>query len=204
MVGVSPFKGRLMDEIPDAEYKVVEHQIAPPLDPSARWRFQRLARGTGSGLDDASYAELVKPSTEVQSITVWSRMRSNSFGSTEPLAGPGNAGIGGALVSHLDPLHPWLANFTSFPTSRMRLPTTVASTRISVSTLCPARVLRRHHRLRRHQHRRQHRHLSYGPIALRLPRPFAITYFPLRPFSISRTFLIALAILAARRSANVG
>ena len=24
MVGVSPFKGRLMDEIPDAEYKVVE------------------------------------------------------------------------------------------------------------------------------------------------------------------------------------
>jgi hypothetical protein len=31
MVGVSPFKGRLMDEIPDAEYKVVEHQIAPPL-----------------------------------------------------------------------------------------------------------------------------------------------------------------------------
>jgi hypothetical protein len=47
MVGVSPFKGRLMDEIPDAEYKVVEHQIAPPLDPSPRWRFQRLARGTG-------------------------------------------------------------------------------------------------------------------------------------------------------------
>jgi uncharacterized protein Usg len=32
--GVSPFKGRLMDEIPDAEYKVVEHQIAPALDPS--------------------------------------------------------------------------------------------------------------------------------------------------------------------------
>ena len=63
MVGVSPFKGRLMDKIPDAEYKVVEHQIAPPLDPSSRWRFQRLARGTGSGLDDASYAELVKPST---------------------------------------------------------------------------------------------------------------------------------------------
>jgi hypothetical protein len=29
MVGVSPFKGRLMDEILDAEYKVVEHQIAP-------------------------------------------------------------------------------------------------------------------------------------------------------------------------------
>ena len=49
--GVSPFKGRLMDEIPDAEYKVVEHQIAPPLDPSPRWRFQRLARGTGSGLE---------------------------------------------------------------------------------------------------------------------------------------------------------
>ena len=47
-----------MDKIPDAEYKVVEHQIAPPLDPSSRWRFQRLARGTGSGLDDASYAEL--------------------------------------------------------------------------------------------------------------------------------------------------
>ena len=43
MVGVSPFKGRLMDEIPDAEYKVVEHQIARPLDPSPRWRFQRLA-----------------------------------------------------------------------------------------------------------------------------------------------------------------
>ena len=37
-------KGRLMDEILDAEYKVVEHQIAPPLDPSPRWRFQRLAR----------------------------------------------------------------------------------------------------------------------------------------------------------------
>ena len=34
-----------MDEILDAEYKVVEHQIAPPLDPSPRWRFQRLARG---------------------------------------------------------------------------------------------------------------------------------------------------------------
>ena len=48
-----------MDEIPDAEFEVVEHQIAPPLDPSPRWRFQRLARGTGSGLDDASYAELV-------------------------------------------------------------------------------------------------------------------------------------------------
>ena len=62
MVGVSPFKGRLMDEILDAEYKVVEHQIAPPLDPFARWRFQRLARGTGSGLDDASYAELVNAS----------------------------------------------------------------------------------------------------------------------------------------------
>ena len=30
MVGVSPFKGPLMDEILDAEYKVVEHQIAPP------------------------------------------------------------------------------------------------------------------------------------------------------------------------------
>ncbi len=45
-----------MDEIPDAEYKVVEHQIASPLDPSPRWRFQRLARGTGSGLDDASSA----------------------------------------------------------------------------------------------------------------------------------------------------
>ena len=41
------FVSRLMDEIPDAEYKVVEHQIAPPLDPSPRWRFQRLARGTG-------------------------------------------------------------------------------------------------------------------------------------------------------------
>ena len=26
-----------MDKIPDAEYKVVEHQIAPPLDPSPRW-----------------------------------------------------------------------------------------------------------------------------------------------------------------------
>ena len=69
MVGVSPFKGPLMDEIPDAEYKVVEHQIAPPLDPSPRWRFQRLARGTGSGLDDASYAELVKPSTDVPPTT---------------------------------------------------------------------------------------------------------------------------------------
>ena len=57
--GVSPFKGRWTDEIPDAEYKVVEHQIAPPLDPCSRWRFQRLVRGTGSGLDDASYAELV-------------------------------------------------------------------------------------------------------------------------------------------------
>ena len=33
-----------MDEILDAEYKVVEHQIARPLDPSPRWRFQRLAR----------------------------------------------------------------------------------------------------------------------------------------------------------------
>ena len=97
MVGVSPFKGRLMDEIPDAEYKVVEHQIAPPLDPSPRWRFQRLARGTGSGLDDASYAELVKPSTDIPPTT---------FRSVEPklferildqtLAGPGNAGIGGA------------------------------------------------------------------------------------------------------------
>ena len=42
--GVSSFKGRLMDEIPDAEYKVVEHQIAPPLDPSPRWRFQPLGR----------------------------------------------------------------------------------------------------------------------------------------------------------------
>ena len=40
--GVSSFKGRLMDEIPDAEYKVVEHQIVPPLDPSPRWRFQPL------------------------------------------------------------------------------------------------------------------------------------------------------------------
>ena len=44
MVGVSPFKGRLMDEILDAEYKVVEHQIAPPLGPlsalaiSTAWR----------------------------------------------------------------------------------------------------------------------------------------------------------------------
>ena len=33
MVGVSPFKGRPMDEILDAGYKVVEHQIAPPLGP---------------------------------------------------------------------------------------------------------------------------------------------------------------------------
>jgi hypothetical protein len=32
-----------MDEILDAEYKVVEHQIAPPLDPSPRWRFQQLS-----------------------------------------------------------------------------------------------------------------------------------------------------------------
>ena len=32
-----------MDKIPDAEYKVVEHQIAPPLDPSPRWRFQQLS-----------------------------------------------------------------------------------------------------------------------------------------------------------------
>ena len=31
-----------MDEIPDAEYKVVEHQIAPPLDPFPQWRFQPL------------------------------------------------------------------------------------------------------------------------------------------------------------------
>ena len=86
-----------MDEILDAEYKVVEHQIAPPLDPSPRWRFQRLARGTGSGLDDASYAELVKPSTNVPPTT---------FRSVEPklferildqtLAGPGDAGIGEA------------------------------------------------------------------------------------------------------------
>ena len=67
--GVSPFKGRLIDEIPDAEYKVVEHQIAPPLDPPPRWRFQRLPRGTGSGLGDASYAELVKPSTDVPPTT---------------------------------------------------------------------------------------------------------------------------------------
>jgi hypothetical protein len=52
MVGVSPFKGRLMDEIPDAEYKVVEHQIAPPLDPSppwARWRARTAARRTKWG-----------------------------------------------------------------------------------------------------------------------------------------------------------
>ena len=33
MVGVSPFKGRPMDKILDAEYKVVEHQITPPLGP---------------------------------------------------------------------------------------------------------------------------------------------------------------------------
>jgi hypothetical protein len=33
MVGGLAFKGRLMDKIPDAEYKVVKHQIAPPLDP---------------------------------------------------------------------------------------------------------------------------------------------------------------------------
>jgi hypothetical protein len=44
-------------------------QIAPPLDPSPRWRFQRLARGTGSGLDDACYAELVKPITDVPLTT---------------------------------------------------------------------------------------------------------------------------------------
>ena len=64
---------------------------------SPRWRFQRLARGTGSGLDGASYAELVKPSTDVPPTT---------FRSVEPqlferildqtLAGPGNAGIGEA------------------------------------------------------------------------------------------------------------
>jgi hypothetical protein len=48
MVGVSPFKGRRMDEILDAEYKVVEHQIARPLDPSPRWRFQHLARDPSS------------------------------------------------------------------------------------------------------------------------------------------------------------
>ena len=47
MVGVSPSKGRLMDEILDAEYKVVEHQIAPPLDPSPRWRFQQLPLQNG-------------------------------------------------------------------------------------------------------------------------------------------------------------
>ena len=96
MVGVSPFKGRRMDEILDAEYKVVEHPIARPLDPSPRWRFQRLARGR-SVLDDASYAELVKPSTDVPPT---------AFRSVEPklferildqtLAGPGNACIGGA------------------------------------------------------------------------------------------------------------
>ena len=39
---VSPFKGRLMDEILDAEYKVVEHQIARPLDRSQHsWSFSR-------------------------------------------------------------------------------------------------------------------------------------------------------------------
>jgi len=32
-----------MDKILDAEYKVVEHQIAPPLGPSPRWRFQQLS-----------------------------------------------------------------------------------------------------------------------------------------------------------------
>jgi hypothetical protein len=31
-VAARPSKGRLMDEILDAEYKVVGHQIAPPLD----------------------------------------------------------------------------------------------------------------------------------------------------------------------------
>jgi hypothetical protein len=36
-----------MDEIPDAEYKVVDHQIAPPLDPSPRWRFQKLSLQNG-------------------------------------------------------------------------------------------------------------------------------------------------------------
>ena len=78
--GVSPFKGRLMDEIPDAEYKVVEHQIAPPLDPPPRWRFQRLPRGPGSGLGDASYAELVKPSTDVPPTTFrrWNRSYSSA------------------------------------------------------------------------------------------------------------------------------
>ena len=33
MVGGLAFKGRLMDKIPDAEYKVVEHQIAPATRP---------------------------------------------------------------------------------------------------------------------------------------------------------------------------
>ena len=47
MVGVSPFKGRLMDEILDAEYKVVEHQIAPPLDPSRAGDFNNFPLQNG-------------------------------------------------------------------------------------------------------------------------------------------------------------
>ena len=66
--GVSPIKGWLWKD-PRRRIQSRQHQIAPPLDPSPRWRFQRLARGTGSGLGDASYAELVKPSTDVPPTT---------------------------------------------------------------------------------------------------------------------------------------
>ena len=55
------------------------------------------------------------------------------------------------LVSNAEDLSVYVC--TQFR-QRTRQPTTVASTRISVSTLCQARVFHRHRRPRRHQHRR--------------------------------------------------
>src|SRR5260370_11825476 len=66
------------------------------------------ARGTGSGLDDASYAELAKPSKAVPPTT---------YRSVEPklferiidqtTAGSGNAAIGGARASATGPATGW-------------------------------------------------------------------------------------------------
>jgi cytochrome o ubiquinol oxidase subunit 2 len=54
-------------------------------------------RGTGSGLDDAGYAELAKPSKDVPPTTYRS-VEPKLFERTidQTVAGPGKAGIGGA------------------------------------------------------------------------------------------------------------
>ena len=71
MVGVSPFKGRPMDEILDAEYKVVEHQIAPPLGPLSALAISPVPCKTEPAPQPAAAAGVMAATPASSSIKSW-------------------------------------------------------------------------------------------------------------------------------------